>query len=504
MLAVLGLLAAVLSAYFFFKFLNSSTYRLRHIPTVGGSSSIVWSYISAINYYFHGHTMVQEGYEKYYNSVFKIPMMSKWLVVLSGPRMCDDLRRASDHYLSQIDALAEVLQLKYTTPLPNPVDSSTYHFNFLRAPLGRHLVEYHQEIRHEIVQTIHDVFENPAKPLSMTELSYATTRIFARANHRLFVGSPLCRNTEYLQACEQFALNVFVSSQFLLLLPKALHPILRLFIQKIVFRTAKLAKRHIRPLVEARLQKDEKLIDFEESPALLVDWMLSEIQNRQRSLDIDDIVMRILAINVVALSGVAAVLSDALVNIASHPEYVSPMRNEIEAVLAEEEWSREALAKMDKLDSFIKESMRLGAGGLTGNRRIVRDFTLSNGITIPAGTYLTFANHPTHNDAQRYHDHPTEFQAFRFVKQTDEQEGLKGEQSSMVSLSHDFLAWGFGKHACPGRFFASHNLKLALAHILLDYDIEFANNAKPRAQHIWFQAVRLLGFKGNLVFKKRK
>ena len=56
-------------------------------------------------------------------------------------------------------------------------------------------------------------------------------------------------------------------------------------------------------------------------------------------------------------------LSDALVNIASYPEYVTQIRNEIEDVLEEEGWSREALAKMVKLDSFMKESMRLGAGG---------------------------------------------------------------------------------------------------------------------------------------------
>ncbi|PPR01224.1 hypothetical protein CVT26_015299 [Gymnopilus dilepis] len=505
MLFVLGLLFAVLSACLFFKFLNSSTYRLRHIPTVGSSSSVVWSYIGAVRYYFQGHKMVQEGYEKYHDSVFKIPTMSKWLVVLSGPRMCDDLRRASDHYLSQIDALTEVLQLKYTAPLPSPDDDTNFHINFLRAPLGRHLVEYHQDIRMEIGQAIHDVFDVPGKTLSTTELLYATTRIFARANHRLFVGSPLYwsgRNTDYLRACEQFASNVFLGSQFLLLFPRVLRPIFGLFVKKVVFRTAKLVKRHISPLLEARLRKDGNLMKYgEENQAILIDWMLSEMQNRHISLDIDDIVVRVLLINFASLSGVAAVLSDSLVNIASYPEYVTQIRNEIEDVLEEEGWSREALAKMVKLDSFMKESMRLGAGGFTGNRRILRDFTLSNGITIPAGSYITFANRPTHNDA-RYHDHPTEFQGFRFVEQTNEQEGLKGEKSSMVSLSHDFLAWGLGKHACPGRFFASHNLKLALAHILLDYDVEFAVDAKPR--HIWFQAVCLLGPGGNLVFKKRK
>jgi len=44
--------------------------------------------------------------------------------------------------------------------------------------------------------------------------------------------------------------------------------------------------------------------------------------------------------------------------LAAHQEYLQPLREEIEAVIKEEGWSKAAVAKMTKLDSFIKETMR--------------------------------------------------------------------------------------------------------------------------------------------------
>lgn len=48
-----------------------------------------------------------------------------------------------------------------------------------------------------------------------------------------------------------------------------------------------------------------------------------------------------------------------------------------------------------------------------------------------------------------------------------------GNKGQLVSATAERLAFGFGKHACPGRFFAAQELKTMLAHVLLKYDIEF-------------------------------
>ena len=39
-----------------------------------------------------------------------------------------------------------------------------------------------------------------------------------------------------------------------------------------------------------------------------------------------------------------------------------------------------------------------------------------------------------------------------------------------VTTSPEHLIFGHGKHACPGRFFASNEIKVALTHLLMMYD----------------------------------
>lgn len=55
-------------------------------------------------------------------------------------------------------------------------------------------------------------------------------------------------------------------------------------------------------------------------------------------------------------------------DLATHSEYVAPLRQEIEDLVATEGWSTSALSKMVKLDSFLKESIRCHPGGSSPSR----------------------------------------------------------------------------------------------------------------------------------------
>jgi ent-kaurene oxidase len=41
-------------------------------------------------------------------------------------------------------------------------------------------------------------------------------------------------------------------------------------------------------------------------------------------------------------------------------------------------------------------------------------------------------------------------------------------------VSDDCINFGAGSHACPGRFFASNEIKLIVAELLMNYDMRFA------------------------------
>ena len=38
--------------------------------------------------------------------------------------------------------------------------------------------------------------------------------------------------------------------------------------------------------------------------------------------------------------------------------------------------------------------------------------------------------------------------------------------------------FGYGRHACPGRFFATNEIKMIVAKMILDYDIKMPGNVE--------------------------
>ncbi len=47
-----------------------------------------------------------------------------------------------------------------------------------------------------------------------------------------------------------------------------------------------------------------------------------------------------------------------LYRLLSHPEYIEPLRQEVDAVISEEGWTKAGIDKMHKMDSFFHETQR--------------------------------------------------------------------------------------------------------------------------------------------------
>jgi cytochrome P450 len=78
-------------------------------------------------------------------------------------------------------------------------------------------------------------------------------------------------------------------------------------------------------------------------------------------------------------------------------------------------------------------------------RLALRPFTFSNGVTVPAGTYVSIPASAAHEDERTY-PNPDEFDGFRFAKlRESEGDGVTGRHQS-VSTSSEHLAFGLGRH----------------------------------------------------------
>jgi len=130
--------------------------------------------------------------------------------------------------------------------------------------------------------------------------------------------------------------------------------------------------------------------------------------------------------------------------------------------------------------------------------RIVREpFTFSDGTHLPRGTYVSVPAHVIHLDESNYPD-PTSFVPFRFVDKA-KKEGT-GRKVDMTATSTDFLSFGHGRHACPGRFFAATELKLMLALIVMKYDVKLEG---PHPENLWIMTSCVPNPKGEVLFRKR-
>lgn len=59
-------------------------------------------------------------------------------------------------------------------------------------------------------------------------------------------------------------------------------------------------------------------------------------------------------------------------------------------------------------------------------------------------------------------------------------------KQQVVSLGSNFLAFGHGKHACPGRFVAATIQKIILARIVSSYDLKLDDNASAPSKSVEF------------------
>ncbi|KAG9320173.1 hypothetical protein KVV02_003003, partial [Mortierella alpina] len=102
-----------------------------------------------------------------------------------------------------------------------------------------------------------------------------------------------------------------------------------------------------------------------------------------------------------------------------------------------------------KMDSFVRESMRFRADRASVPYTARRDVVLSNGMTIRKGRMIMVNFQSTHLNPGMQGKDPAEFRPWRFV----------GKGKAATKVGTDFLFFGMGKHACPGRFLAIQEVK---------------------------------------------
>ena len=157
--------------------------------------------------------------------------------------------------------------------------------------------------------------------------------------------------------------------------------------------------------------------------------------------------------------------------LAANPGWQEKVRQELRAVTGGEgkPVDYDDLGKLELTEMAFKEALRFLPPVPSIPRRALRDFEFG-GYTIPAGTQVGVNVHLVHQIEEHWPD-PSRFDPMRF---TPEQ----------VKARHKY-AWvpfGGGAHMCLGLHFAYMQVKILLAHVLTQYEVQIAENYEPEWQ----------------------
>ncbi|KAM0808340.1 putative Cytochrome P450 [Seiridium cardinale] len=421
-----------------------------------------------------------------------------------------------DSVLSMHASTTADLQLKHTIVDPQWVIENPVHHHLISTTLTREtgnlIPSLHDELRHSLDELWgKDTLEY--KEIVVWEVMQ---RVIGQVTNRVFVGLPMCRDVELLKTGISCAQDIPLTATLLRFVWEPLRPLVGLVITLPSRIHTNRFYRILKPEIERRLKTyDAQHVDPEakassQEPNDFLQWSIHQAKASGDPYMWKPFTLagRIMLLNFASIHTSSFAITHVLLDLAcSNPEYIDELREEIQEVLAAHngQWNKRALAAMSKLDSTMRESQRLNSFVTLATSRTVvapNGIKTPSGIHVPRGARVCAQSYPVFHDPDLY-SHPYEFRPFRFAeKRTSGGEGtyIEKARQAWATTSTEYTAFGHGRHACPGRFFASSELKLMLAYILMNFDFEMQ---EKRPDNVWFGMNRMPPMKATLRIKRR-
>ena len=179
---------------------------------------------------------------------------------------------------------------------------------------------------------------------------------------------------------------------------------------------------------------------------------------------------------------------NVLYDLIAHPEYIDELRDEIRSVEKEIGWDDPAAAynKLHKMDSVLRESQRLSPPTTLGLKRLFKQpYTFSSGLKIEKGSYaalpvMAIENDPAHTTSPELYDG---LRSYR-LSQKEPDTPRKWTEHQFSAIEKTVLNFGYGKSACPGRYFASVALKMVFVKLLTEYEFRFLPGTGRPKNHL--------------------
>ncbi|KAI1186380.1 cytochrome P450 [Nemania serpens] len=350
----------------------------------------------------------------------------------------------------------------------------------------------------ETISTVDDVFGR-SEEWTTRMIREDLLEVVARVSSRVFLGAGLCRNRRWLDIAKTFTVDSFTLSFIMRMVPAIARPLAYLLAPQ----SARLRKsvRDAHTLIMPEVEKRKAAVDAAraagEKPPKVADtigWMYDMAKGQNY-----DFVLSQLSLTMAAIHTTTESACRALLDLCKYPDAAQQLRDEIIEVVGREGWAKTTLYKLKLMDSFLKEGQRVTPlGSLSMNRYVEKPVTLSDGIVLPKGARICVISDFANPDV---YAEPKKFDVARFVKKRLEPGQENNWQFVTTTASH--LNFGHGEHACPGRFFASNELKIVLCHLIMKYDWRFVPDA-PEPLPRTFEATKSCKADTQIQARRRK
>lgn len=455
-----------------------------NVPIVGTPAGIFGPWKAPYLWVSGSQKFIQEGVLKYgdFGKPFKVRSLQRWMVFITNPTVLDEIRTLPVSVMSSRAALDGMVHSKYL--FFERIMGEAWHIEFIRRNLTEKLNKVMPEIFNEIVVAWEENTSIGAGD-GWTKLSayQVMLKIISRATNRVYVGIPLCRNEEYLDSLINFAVDIIFDMMILDLTPKFLRPLVNLLLCR-RNKTLVIVMKHVGPIFEERRQQinDGKWKNSDQAkPNDVFQWIL---EAAPPGTSIHDMTMSLIFLNVASLHTTSITLIHVLFDLAANPSYQTPLRDEIEEQLrAAGGLTKQALTNMKKMDSVLRESARMaGANLMNIIYKVMSDHTFSDGTKVAKGSWVMAPTSGIHRSEKLY-TAPNIFNGYRFSDMRKVEGNATRFQN--VSTSLQFVAWGHGQNACPGRFFATNELKAILCYLLCNYEFKFEHGTSRPGNKFW-------------------
>ncbi|KAI1448540.1 cytochrome P450 [Annulohypoxylon stygium] len=437
--------------------------------------------------------LVNDGYLKFNQTLgrpFALPtpwVRSGALMVLPPSQIPLLLRpdKTSEAEWINLHGLVENIQLPYVVGDPD-VYLNVLQFEVVRRKMqsSRDMSRLAPTTAEELGEAFKDIWgvEKGWKTINGWE---ACGRVIARSSQRILFGLPLCRDEYLLETSRQYATALLVGGAIINCIPLAVRWLLGpLVALRAKYYQARFVKILV-PVVEERVRLWEA--DKNAGPDDFLQWMIPIVAREGSSqLEPHRIALRLVSLLIPLVYAICFVFAHCVFDILGSPDcsnILEGLEDECRRVSSRQSGlaASENVNALFRTDSALRESMRMSGVSVTNLFRdvVTGEIDVGNGLRVGPGVRMTFPTQNIHLDPDNY-ENPLRYDAFRFSRQFENAKEAIGERELTVTTTPTFLPFSYGRHACPGRWFAVQVMKQALAYLVLHYDVELVGGPAKR------------------------